>query len=36
MFVLYQQHSVILGDSPHRNRSVSTRLGEASMAATKR
>jgi hypothetical protein len=36
MFVLYQQHSIILGDRPHRNRSLFTLFGEASMADTSR
>src|ERR1035438_1068716 len=35
-FVLYQQHSVIRGDSPHRKRSFFSLLGDESIAVTSR
>jgi NAD-dependent oxidoreductase involved in siderophore biosynthesis len=33
-FVAYQQHSVICGERPHRNRTFPSPLGDASIAAT--
>jgi hypothetical protein len=35
-FVLYQQQFVILGDKPHKNRSLLSMPGEASTAAASR